>query len=184
MSRSSSSADRARRRAAPWLALLCLTASCSREMEIGMRQPIAMGPWTFEVERADDRTESLGGQQLKIVSVDLALHNYEERHEKPFDDFLNGRSRGSMMFPHLVLRDAGGTTFDGLLVPLSGGSLRSRGWRADFVLVPSSVDDMAGGGPASLASRYLETRLADLRLVLDNPDRRGDQPGRVVVPLR
>ena len=183
MWRLSSSADR-RLAGGIVLAGACIIAACGVAEEIAMRQPIEMGPWKFEVSRADDRTESRGGQQLKIVTVELKLHNYEQRHSKPFDEFLNGRTPGAMMsFPHLRLEDARSTSFDGLLIPVSGGSLRSQEWRAEFVLVPSSATDPMAD-PAGQAAKYLDTRVSDLKLILDNPDRQAGQPGRVLVPLK
>ncbi len=163
------------------LAFACMTPACRAEKEFAMRQPIEMGPWTFEVQSATERDESRGGRQVKIVSIELKLHNYKERHEKPFDDFLNGHTPSSIMaFPHLELEDASGAQFDGWLVPLTGGSLRSSLWRAEFPLVPSSTSD---GNTADLAAKYLDTRLSDLRIAIDNPDRRGGQAERVLVPL-
>jgi len=165
------------------LAGVCLMAGCAAAAEdVAMRQPIQMGPWTFEVQSATERNESRGGRQVMIVSIDLKLHNYMERHEQPFDDFLNGHTAGSIMsFPHIELEDPSGVQFDGWLVPLSGGSLRSEGWRAEFPLAPSSAP---GGNTADLVAKYLDTRLSDLRIVIDNPDRRGGQPARVSVRLR
>src|SRR5262245_55372912 len=144
------------------LALVCTftLVGCASEIDVAMRQPIAMGPWTFDVHDSSDRIESRGGQQLKIVSVYIELHNYEERHEQPFDNFINGYSAGAAMaFPHLKLQDQSGTTFDGMLTPSSGGSLRSRQWRADFVLVPSSTLGLGGGDGIDYAPKYLDTRV-------------------------
>jgi len=161
----------------------CAMAGCgTTQREFAMRQPIEMGPWTFEVQSATERRESSGGQQIKMVSIELKLHNYRERHAKPFDEFLNGHSPGSIMaFPNMKLEDEAGTRFDGWLVPLSGGNLRSETWRAEFPLVPSSAPD---DNTAERAAMYLDTRLPDLRVVIDNPDRRGDQPDSVAVRLR
>jgi len=166
------------------LALLCLTTACAAEAELAMRQPFGMGPWTFEVRSATERIEPRGGQQVKIVSIELKLLNYHERHEKPFDDFLNGHTHGSVMaFPHLKLVDRAGTQFDGWLVPSSGGSLRSEAWRAEFVLVPSNEPDPMSS-TADMAGKYLDTRLSELRLAIDNPDQREGQPYRVSVKLQ
>src|SRR5262245_44651385 len=141
----------------------CALAACAAQVELRMRQPIAMGPWTFDVRQAVDRTAPRAGQQLTMVTVTLALHTYEERHAAPVDDFLHGPTAGSMIsYPHLTLKDASGTTFDGWLTPVSGGSLRSREWSADFVLVPSSTPAGFTGDAIDLAGKYLGTRLSDL----------------------
>jgi hypothetical protein len=83
--------------------------------------------------------------------------------------------------PHFQLVDDAGAQFSGWLTPVSGGSLRSEQWRAEFVLVP---DDFGMQDADELAAAHLNKRLADLRIVLENPDRRRGQPGRVAVRLR
>lgn len=157
-----------------------LTA-CAAGDEYSLGQPITMGPWTFQVERATERIESRSDLRLKTVSVTLKLANYMERHEKPFDDFLQGRTEGSPMeHPHLALVDEAGNRFDvEALSPLSGGSLRSEGWNARFPLVEFSMRESA----SETAARHLDKHPADFRLVIENPDHRSGQPRKVSIQL-
>jgi hypothetical protein len=159
---------------------LTLTA-CATEDEYALRQPITMGPWTFQVERATERIDSRGNLRLKMISVTLKLDNYMERHEKPFDDFMKGRTKGSIMeHPHMELVDEPGNRFDlEDLSALSGGSLRSEGWKASFPLVQLSMRESA----SESAAEHLDKHPADFRLVIENPDYRRGQPSKVSVQL-
>jgi hypothetical protein len=162
-------------------ACLALTA-CTSTTEYDLGQPVAMGPWTFRIERASEKIERRAGDSRKTVSVVLRLDNYRERHDTTFDDFLNGHSTSSMFSnPHFQLVDDKGAQFSGWLIPVSGGSLRSEEWRAEFVLV---TDDFSVQDASELAAAHLNKQLADLRIVLKNPERRRGQPGRVAVRLR
>ncbi len=189
MSPSFPSADPARhalRTATTAFAIVCLISfGCTVEREGGIGEPIEMGPWRFEVERAFDIIESDGsGGPYKFVTVELKLHNYQERHEKPFDDFLNGYRRGAFIaFPKINLMDKDGTSFDGWAIPDSGGSLRSERWTVRFRLVPSSMVSIMQSD-SDLAPKYLDTELSDLRMVITNPDRRTGQPGTLSVRLK
>lgn len=164
--------------------MLQYCAAIVTEEQVGMNEPIEMGPWTFEVNRANAQVEMRGNTPYKKVTVTLKLHNYRERHEKTFDDFLNGTSPGSMMaFPKLHLVDEVGTRFSAELVsPMSGGSLRSERWRAGFLLVPFSLSFNTNASES--AAEYLDKEPSDFRLVFKNPDRRGTQPARVSVQLK
>ncbi len=157
------------------------TTACTNGDEYALGQPITMGPWTFQVERATERIESRSDLRLKMVSVTLKLENYMERHEKPFDDFLQGRTEGSPMeHPHLALVDEAGNRFDVEdLSPLSGGSLRSEGWNARFSLIPFSMSRSA----SEMAAEHLDKHPADFRLVIENPDHRSGQPRKVSIQL-
>lgn len=172
-----------------WLTALAALgiAGCTTTESYEFGQPIEMGPWTFEVERVQDvsETDSYRGTRRKTVMVTLRLHNYTERHERTFDDFMNGRRPGgliSISFPKLELVHEDGATFLASLSPVSGGSLRSERWQAQAWLIPDNVGIMADG--SELAERYADTSLSDLALVIDNPDRRSGQPRRVVIALR
>ena len=157
-----------------------LTA-CANGDEFELRQPITMGPWTFQVERATERIESRGSLRLKMVSVTLKLDNYMERHEKPFDDFMKGRTEGSIIeHPHLALVDEAGNRFDVEdLSPLSGGSLRSEVWNARFPLIQFSMRESS----SETAAEHLEKHPADFHLVIENPDHRKGQPRKVSIRL-
>jgi hypothetical protein len=156
-------------------------SACANADEYALRQPITMGPWTFQVERATERIESQGTLRFKMISVTLKLENYMERHEKPFDDFMKGRTEGSPMeHPHLALVDEAGNSFDAVDVsPLSGGSLRSESWRARFPLIEFSMRESS----SETAARHIEKHPADFRLVIENPDHRSGQPRKVSIQL-
>jgi hypothetical protein len=157
------------------------TTACTTGDEYAPRQPITMGPWTFQVERATERIENHGNLRFKMISVTLKLENYMERHEKPFDDFMKGRTEGSIMeHPHLALVDEAGNSFDAEDVsPLSGGSLRSESWSARFPLIEFSMRESS----SETAARHIEKHPADFRLVIENPDHRSGQPRKVSIQL-
>ncbi len=169
-------------------ALLIATSlvSCSKGTSYRLGDPISMGPWTFEVESVREQIESHTSFRVKIVELTFQLQNYRERHEKTFDDFLNGSGerRGMLasMFvdPHFWLVDEEGNRFLALLSPVSGGSLRSERWRVRFELVNGKPSEDA----ALQAARYLNRDLADFRLVIENPNHRKGQPRKIVVALR
>ena len=156
-------------------------AACANVNEYELQQPITMGPWTFQIERATERIESHGNLRLKMISVTLKLENYMERHQKPFDDFLKGRTEGSIMeHPHLALVDEAGNSFDAEDVsPLSGGSLRSESWSARFPLIEFSMRESS----SETAARHIDKHPADFRLVIENPDHRNGQPRKVSIQL-
>ncbi len=163
------------------LAAVAITTACANGDEYALRQPITMGPWTFQVERVTERIESRTSLRLKVVSVTLKLDNYMERHEKPFDDFMSGETRGLVTAPpHLMLVDEAGNRFyveD--LSPLSGGSLRSEGWNARFSLIQHSMRESA----SESAAEHFDKHPADFRLVIENPDHRSGQPHKVSIQL-
>jgi hypothetical protein len=162
------------------LALPLVLAACARTEERGLREPIAMGPWTFSVERASASTDARGGGRWRTLRVQLRLHNHRERQPTTFDAFLNGGGRGSyIVFPRFELRDAQGTRFESLL-HAAGSSGES--WSADFVLVPADAPAMAD--TKALAEPFLDKQPGDFRLVISNPDRRRGQPGKVSIQLR
>ena len=178
---------RARRR---WLIALAFVgiAGCSTTEFYELGQPIEMGPWAFEVERAWEQVQTKGaGLRIKTITVTIRLHNYKERHEEPFDTFMMrpGSGIGGMfMKPIFRLVDKEGTGFEAILTPRSGGSLRSERWQAVFELVPLDMRSALSADAADLAARHLDTRLSELAVEIDNPDRRSGQPRRVVVPLQ
>ena len=134
MWRSFPSIDRARARrlmvATSMAGLIAMGCGPLEEKSYQLHQPIEMGPWTFEVTGVNERTENRG-IRLKKILVLLELENYQERHEKPFDDFLNGTSkRSAMARPKIWLVSDAGKKFDGWVSPKSGGSMRSKRWQA------------------------------------------------------
>ena len=143
-----------------------------------------MGPWTFEVERVQDRVSTHSdGHRQKIVTLTLRLHNYTERHEATFDDFMNGRTPGGFIpisFPKLKLAHEDGATFVASVSPVSAGSLRSERWQAQSWLLP---DNAGIRNWNELWERYADAPLSELVLVIDNPDRRSGQPRKASVRL-
>jgi hypothetical protein len=160
-------------------------SACSRGEQYELQTPIAMGPWTFEVESIGARVRTdRGGDRRKTVIAVFKLHNFEERYEKTFDDFLNGTSPGALMArPRTRLEDQSGSKFDGWLEPVSGGRLRSERWRAEFLLVDLGIRDVMRS-TQDLAAQHVDRPLADFRLVIDNPDPRPGQPRGIFILLQ
>jgi hypothetical protein len=150
------------------------------EKSYQLHQPIEMGPWTFAVTGTKERTENRG-IRLKTIFVFLELENYQERHQKPFDDFLNGtRKNSAMARPKIWLVSDAGKKFDGWVSPKSGGSMRSKRWQAAFELVGFSMRENS----SDIAERYLDKHADDFQLVIQNPDRRKGQPREVTIQLQ
>jgi hypothetical protein len=181
MWRSFPSIDRARAPMAATIAAALIVMGCAQPEEkvYGLYDPIEMGPWVFQVTGAKGRTENRG-IRLKVISVSLELENYQERHEKPFDDFLNGRKQNSALIrPKIWLVSDAGKKFDGSVSPKSGGSMRSKRWNVAFELVEFSMRENS----SDTAKRYFDSQPADFRLVIQNPDRREGQPREVAIQL-
>ena len=177
------SIDRARARrlmvATSMAGLIVMGCGSLEEKSYQLHQPIEMGPWTFAVTGTKEQTENRG-IRLKKIFVFLELENYQERHEKPFDDFLNGRRKQSAMArPKLWLVSDAGKKFDGSVSPKSGGSMRSKRWQAKFTLAEFSFSENS----SDTAKRYLDKHPADFLLVIQNPDRREGQPRNVKIRL-
>lgn len=159
---------------ATWAGML-LTLACSGAEPFTLNQPMEMGPWKFEVTRAEERIDQRGGGRWKTITVYLRLENYRERQEQTFEDFLNGSRPNSMMsHPQMTLVDAEGNRFDGIVRPVSGDM-----WMAEFLLVPDTGHLLSD--PKRLAEKQLGKRPADFRLVIENPDRRSGQARRVEI---
>lgn len=141
MSRWLSSIDRAsalRRMALFTIAALLVIGCAPSKTNYELHELISMGPWTFTVTEAREQTEYRPGiGSLKHILVTLELKNYLERHDRPFDDFLEGDRKGSIVSrPAMWLLDGKGKKvgYPGLVQPLSGGSMRSMYWKARFEL--------------------------------------------------
>ena len=173
-----------------WLTALAAVgiAGCSTTESYELGQPIEMGPWIFEVERVQDRVSTQSdGHRQKIVTLTLRLHNYTERHERTFDDFMNGRTPGGFIpisFPKLHLVHEDGAEFLADVSSVSRGSLRSERWQAQSWLLPDNAG-ITNLSPSwnELWERYADAPLSDLVLVIDNPDRRSGQPRKASVRL-
>ena len=184
MWRSFPSIDRVRARrlmvATSMAGLIVMGCGSLEEKSYQFHQPIEMGPWTFEVTGTREQTENRG-IRLKKIFVSLELENYQERHEKPFDDFLNGtRKNSAMARPKIWLVSDAGKKFDGWVSPKSGGSMRSKRWQAAFELVGFSMREDS----SDIAKQYLDRHPSDFRLVIQNPDRRKGQPREVTIQLQ
>ena len=170
-----------------WLSALAALsiAGCSTTESYELGQSIEMGPWTFEVERVRDIVDTQSdGHRQKMVTVTLRLHNYTERYEATFDDFLNGRRPGGMIpisFPKLKLMHEDGATFVASVRPVSAGSLQSERWQAQAWLLP---DNAGIRNWNELWNRYADASLSELVLMIDNPDRRSGQPRQVTITLQ
>jgi hypothetical protein len=173
------------------LLAVCLAATACGPTAYAPDQPIAMGPWTFRIERtARTETRSRPSNAIKTVFVFVSLENYRERHERTFDDFLNGESPGSnFLTPRMELVDDVGEHFVGIVSPVDrsrsrrGSSMRSARWRARFLLIPTACCSILGSPQPERAGEYLDTEPADFQLVIKNPERRSGQPRRVVIQL-
>jgi hypothetical protein len=149
---------------------------------MGSGSRLLWGPWTFEVERTTERIKNSSGDRYKFILVTVRLDNYTERHEKTFDDFMNGTTEGSIIAnPRTELVDGDGNRFDGWFSPTSGGRLRSERWEASFLLVPSNAGLLEDA--SDLAKEHLDKHASDFRLVIENPDHRDGQPRKVSVQL-
>ena len=168
-----------------WLTAIATVgiAGCSATESYEFGQPIEMGPWSFEVERVQDvvETDSWRGTRRKVVTVTFRLHNYTERYERTFGDFMDDNGPGMISFPNAKLVHEDGAEFIPLFSAVSGGNLRSERWRARATLIPVNVGITTDTGP--LAEGYADAPLSDLVLVIDNPDRRSGQPRKISVRL-
>lgn len=162
--------ERALRALAPSLlamtAALVLAAACgSRVEERAMGEPIEMGPFVYSVEGT---TESFRRDD-KVIGVALRL---DQESSAPFRTPF-----GEFIMSNVAIVDAAGNRFEANgMGPVSGNALNSAEWEVRFLLRPSSdgVRDREhiGDGPA------------DFRLLIANPEPRGEQARRISIQLR
>jgi hypothetical protein len=154
-----------------------------------------MGPYTFEVAGAKKGTTQAGTRNATIE----VLFRLDRDDTAPFTTTFNRSFENKMQ-----LVDAAGNTFlafpvpntqeyvvgSGGLTPVAGywrasaevhrgGRVRADTYRASVVLSPSY---MTGLGKVRHREN-IGTTVSDFKLIIDNPDRGGDQPGRVVIQL-
>jgi hypothetical protein len=148
-------------------AALVLALSCgSRVEERSMGEPIAMGPFVYSVEGTN---EAFWQQDTKTILVELQLDQESSApFRTPFGEFL---------VPHLAIVDGAGNSFEADAVsPVSGNALSSSEWEVRFILRPTTDGvrdrDHIGDSPS------------DFRLLIKNPEPRGDQARRVSIRLR
>jgi len=183
-----------------FVAMLACTAflliACGRTEQYQMGQRIDMGPYTFEVAGAKQGTTQAGTRNATI-EVLFRLHRDDTA---PFTTTFDRSFESKMQ-----LVDAAGNKFQvvpvpntqeyrvsaGGLTPVAGywsaspevhrgGRVRSDTYRASVVLDPLYM----GRGLKIRHREHIGETISDFRLIVDNPQRDGDQPGRVVIQLR
>ena len=190
------------RRAVAVAAMACtpiLLAGCGRTEQYEMGQRIDMGPYTFEVAGAK-RGSTQHSDRTVIATIELLLRLVRDDTAPYTTDFAHSfRTR-------MQLVDATGNTFrvsprtnvrdykvdlHGEVSPIGsyfptttevyrGGRKRADSYRASVELNPEYV----GRGLNVMHRQGVGTAVSDFKLIIDNPDRQGDQPGRAEIPLR
>ena len=186
------------RRAAVVAALVCTAiplVACGRTEQYQMGQRIDMGPYTFEVAGAKKGTTQAGTRNATI-EVLFRLHRDDTA---PFTTTFDRSFERKMQ-----LIDAAGNTFQvvpvpntqeyrvgaGGLTPVAGywsasaevrrgGRVRADTYRASIALDPVYV----GRGLTIKHREQIGQTVSGFKLIIDNPQREGDQPGRAVVQL-
>ena len=157
------------RRAAAVAGLICAIAvsGCARTEEYQLGQRIDMGPYSFEVTRAEK------GTWASTPTIDISFRLTRD-DTAPFTADFNS----SFAFKMEVV-DAAGNTFTVAPHAVSpvyrAGRYRSDRYRAEVRLSPS-LEGVRDG-------TRIGNAVEDFRLIIDNPAREGDQPRRVVIPL-
>jgi hypothetical protein len=140
---------------------------CAKAEEYQLGQPIDMGPYSFEVVRADK------GTWASMMTVNISFRLTRDDTEPFTTDFSS-----SFAFK-MELVDEAGNTFTVDPHPVDpmyrAGRQRSNRYRAEVRISPS----MEGVRNAA----QLGKAVADFRLIIDNPARQSDQPRRVVIQL-
>jgi hypothetical protein len=171
---------------------------CGRTEQHQLGERVDMGPYTFEVAGAKKSSIHISNRTLPSIEVLFRLHRDDTA---PYTtDF-----RHSFM-TRMQLVDAAGNTFrvvlqtnsqeyrmdlGGNATPVPGvwrtsrevyraGRLRSDTYRASVALDPVYL----GRGMELRQHENIGKNVSDFRLIIDNPDRTGDQPARVVVQLQ
>ena len=191
------------RRAVVVAAIACtpiLLAGCGRTEQYEMGQRIDMGPYTFEVAGAktgstqhSDRTviptiELL----LRLVRDDTAPYTTDFAHSfRTRMQLVDATGNRFSVFPTTNTREyrviQGEVTPIGSYFPTSaevyrGGRKRADSYRASVELNPEYVG--LDRGMKVMHREGVGTAVSDFKLIIDNPDRQGEQPGRAEIPLR
>ena len=190
------------RRAIVVAAIACtpiLLAGCGRTEQYDMGQRIDMGPYTFEVAGAK-KGSTQHSDRTVIATIELLLRLVRDDTAPYTTDFAHSfRTR-------MQLVDATGNTFrvsprtnvrdykvdlHGEVSPIGsyfptttevyrGGRKRADSYRASVEINPEYL----GRGMNVMHREGVGTAVSDFKLIIDNPDRQGDQPGRAEIPLR
>ena len=192
------------RRAIVVAAIACtpiLLAGCGRTEQYDMGQRIDMGPYTFEVAGAK-KGSTQHSDRTVIATIELLLRLVRDDTAPYTTDFAHSfRTR-------MQLVDATGNTFrvsprtnvrdykvdlHGEVSPIGsyfptttevyrGGRKRADSYRASVELNPEYVG--LDRGMKVMHREGVGTAVTDFKLIIDNPDRQGEQPGRAEIPLR
>jgi hypothetical protein len=187
------------RRTAVVAALACtaiLSIACGSTEQYQMAQRVDMGPYTFEVAGAKTGF-TRAAPRNPTIEVLFRLHRDDTA---PFTtDFADSFKR------RMQLVDAAGNTFVVFPVPNTqeyqiggvgdatpirgywapsaevhrGGRRRADTYRASVDLSPAYMTGMGNIGHRENVGKTV----SDFKLIIDNPDRGGDQPSRVVIQL-
>jgi len=188
------------RRAAVVAALMCTTIlliACGRTEQYQMGQRIEMGPYTFEVAGAKKGTAQISDRRLASIEVLFRLHRDDTA---PFTTDFDHSFRNRMQ-----LADTAGNTFQVFPIPntreysmsLGGEAIPVSGYwptsrevyragrrRADTYRASIALDPLYMGRGLTIKHReQIGQAVSDFKLIIDNPNRESDQPGRAEVQL-
>jgi hypothetical protein len=173
-----------------------MSIACGRTEQYEMAQRVDMGPYTFEVAGAKTGFALFG---TRTATIELLFRLYRDDTAPFTTDFTESFTN------RMQLVDAAGNAFvvfpvpntddfhvggRGELTPVEGywrtspeihrgGRVRADTYRASINL---SSSYMTGMGEIRYRENVGNT-ISDFKLIIDNPDRRGDQPGQVVIQL-
>ena len=176
-------------------ALLLIACGRTEQGEVGQR--IDMGPYTFEVGGAKKGRTQISDRRMASIEV---LFRLRRDDTAPFTTDFDHSFRNRMQ-----LVDTFGNTFavflhpntqeyemslNGEMKPVAGywptsrevyraGRRRADTYRASIAIDPLYV----GRGMKIQQREHIGETVSDFRLIIDNPRREGDQPGRVVIQL-
>jgi len=192
------------RRALVVAAIACtpiLLAGCGRTEQYEMGQRIDMGPYTFEVagakigstQHADRTVIPTVELLLRLVRDDTAPYTTDFAHSfRTGMQLVDATGNTFRVFPRTNVRDykvdmRGEVTPIGSYFPTTtevyrGGRKRADSYRASVELNPEYVG--LRRGMTVMHREGVGTAVSDFKLIIDNPDRQGEQPGRAEIPLR
>ncbi len=157
-------------------ALPLLLLGCSGSQEVGFEEPIRMGPFEFQVERAFRAPPRDGNPE---IIVDFRLLADESVAGVTFDDLMDndvdadGNRLTAMFRPgYMGVVDSHGHYFVGLVHGRSGR------WWGQFIIWELSLNDQE-----TFDQVHRELPVEDYTLTIKNPDPRKGQPLKVSIPL-
>ncbi len=174
-----------------------LLIACGRTEQYQMGQRIEMGPYTFEVAGAKKGTAQISDRRLASIEVLFRLHRDDTA---PFTTDFDHSFRNRMQ-----LADTAGNTFQVFPIPntreysmsLGGEAIPVSGYwptsrevyragrrRADTYRASIALDPLYMGRGLTIKHReQIGQAVSDFKLIIDNPNRESDQPGRAEVQL-